>query len=490
MESSLIGNPPPKKRGWIVVSDKVQFLLTTCGTQGVAIATSLIMARLLTPTDYGVLGLVLALPGLICSLGDFGVMKALIQIRDAPEKVLEHTALALTIAINGFYFLVRFGAGIILALMRHDHRIVALGLLTGLTSFLGGIYSFQMTVLNRAMRFRAESFQNVVFSLAQAVTGIGLAWAGWGVFALALQPMGAQLFANVAMLRHWRLEWPKQFNRGLARRMLHFGGQLTFADYMGNLSDIIMGLFVGGVFGTFDLGLYAKAGQVKDMIGHNLIAAFDRLMYPIMAASRADMNRLRQIFLRGAAGGVFFCWFGWAWCLATGRDLIPAVLGHQWGGAIPLLMIASFDLLTASMMLNGIVLTQVIGQPKRWMVFQGAWLTLTLIAATAAWHWGLIAVAAAVYFVQGVVALSFFRWAIGYLHIPVLVVANRMKGLMLAAVISLLAMHFLGADVLEGWGQKLRLLVESGLGGLVYLGVLSLVDSETIKEIRQMALGW
>jgi len=439
--------------------------------------------------------LVLALPGTICILGDLGVMKALIQIRDVPEKRLEHTALTLTVAINGIYFLVRFGCGIALAMIRHDSRIVGLGLLTGVNFFFLGVYSYQMAVLNRALRFRAESFQNVVFSLAQAATGIGLAWAwrnkpGWGVFALALQPMGAQIFANIAMLRHWHMEWPGQFDRRVARRILGFGGMVTFAEYLGSLGDIFMGLFVGGAFGASDLGLYAKAGQVKDLIGQNIVGAFARLLYPLMSASRDDADRLRQLFLRGAAGGVFLCWFGWAWFLATGWDLIPTVLGHQWIGARPLLMIASFDLLSAALMLVAMLLVQVIGEPTRWMKYQGAWLGLTILAAVGAWHWGLIAVAAAIYFAQGIVAVAFFRWAIGHLQIPVSVVARRLWGLLVAAIISYLVMWFLGVDVLHSVGPKLRLTVQSIAGGMVYLGVLYVTNYETIKEIRQMALGW
>jgi len=468
------------------VSDKLQFVVTSLGVQALRILTTFVMARLLSPRDYGVVTLVVAIPAILGDLGDLGVMRALIQIRDEPLEQLEDTGLVMTALVNCVYFALSISGGLYLSHKLHDRRLVPLGIITGFTNYVGSIYNFQLTILNRALRFRAESFQNIIFAIAQSATGIGLALSGWGVFALALQPLAAQAVANAAMSRHHRLRWPRQFRLTLARRMLNYGWRVTLAQYANNARVTFVNLVVGYRAGASGLGIYGKAGQIKDLIAHNIIVSLDRLFNPTMTGVREDQARLQNLFVRGCAAIALISWFGWAWFTATSPDLIRVLLGPQWNAASPLLRIMAVELMTVPMAVMAVAVVHVIGAPLVWLRFTVSSAVVLVPAVLIAAHLGMMTIAAAVVFSQSILTITLFRWALGYLKISWIAVIRRLGMLCAASVISFAVMCWLGWGPLVASRPLIRLAVESAVGGIVFLAFVLTADSQTFREIRQL----
>ena len=161
-------------------SDRFQLLSSTFVAQALRILTTIVMARWLTPRDYGLVGLTSAIPGVISSLGDFGAFRCLIQIRDLPDREVRETALALSAGLSAVYAVTAVSCGIALSFAYHDSRLVWIAGLQAATSFLAMLYGYQMANLSRDLLFNTESKQNLLFAGSQALSGMIFAVLGFG----------------------------------------------------------------------------------------------------------------------------------------------------------------------------------------------------------------------------------------------------------------------------------------------------------------------
>jgi len=484
-----------------VLSDKAIFLFTSVATQALRIAAMFIMARLLRPEDYGLLTLVAIAPGFFALLGDCGVARALVQYRDLPTEPVEASGLVVSVTLgliyavvylcSGIYFF-SFGYRVASALVVHDQRLFWIGLIGGVTVILSTIYSFQMACLNRDLKFKAESAQNIIYSLAVTVTGVGLALvAHWhravGVFALALQPLAAQIVANAVIYHRHPFRWPSAFRLAMAAKMLGYGWKVTLAQYANNLQQTIVSAWVAAVGGPVGLGVYGRATQVSDMFGYSFMNSIDRLLHPLLRSVRDDAERRRGIFVRGCLGSMLLCGFGWAWLEGTAPDLIRVVMGPQWSAVPPLLRIVSITLLTGGLGIMGIIVTHALGKPLIWLRFGVGGLAMLLLctAVGLVFHRSLTAIAVAFVIAQVAMSLAIWFWAVRTLNVGRANLAGHLLRLLLVAAatcgcILLVRRQFVHQPSL------VRLIAGSAVGGLVFLALVILVDRQAITTFRTL----
>ncbi|HEX4053933.1 MAG TPA: oligosaccharide flippase family protein [Tepidisphaeraceae bacterium] len=476
----------------LVLSDKIVFLFTSVMTQALRVITAFVMARLLTPNDYGLLTLISIAPSFIAALGDCGIARALVQYRDLPTETVEASGLTVSVALSLFYATLWLASGFYFRVARHDPRLLWIGIIGAVTIVLAAIYTFQMACLNRDLKFRDESRQNIIFAAALAVTGLSMAlWAHhhrqWGVFALALQPLVAQIMGNLVIFHRHPFRWPRAFSIGMAKKLLNYGWKVTLAQYANNLQQSLVSLFVIIVGGTWGAGIFGRATQVSDMIGYNLLSTFDRLLHPLLRSVREDKERLRGIFVRGCIGAVLLCGFGWAWLVGTAPDLIRVVMGPQWDAVPPLLRIIATVLLANCLGMMGIIVTHALGKPLIWLCFGVANLLMLFIAIKSAlfYHRSLAAIATAYILCQGTYSISLWIWAMRTLKIAPFGLLGHVARL-IGAACATCACILLVRDWMQGGQPLLRLIASSGVGAAVFLGSTLLVDRDAILDFRTL----
>jgi O-antigen/teichoic acid export membrane protein len=478
------------------LTDKFTFFITTFGVQGLRIVSTMIMARLVSKEDYGLLTFVTAIPAVISDLGDLGVTRGLMQIRDEPLEILEDVGLVLTATIYLVYLALGICGGFYLAHKFSDRRLIPLGCITGVTLYMSAIYNYQLTILNRAMRFRAESFQNIIYAIALCLTGISLAWVGLGVFALALQPFAAQVIANITMHRHYKFRWPSHFQLRVVRKMVSYGGRVTVAQYASNVRDTFINLVVGYGAGPGNLGIFGRAGQVKDLFGHNIVVSIDRMLNPTMTAAREDPERLRSLFVRGVVLLCLVCWLGWAGFSVNAHNLILVMWGHKWVAVAPLLVVMSLDLLTTPFVISSVLLTHTLGLPMLWLRFTLVSAVLLIPCVLVAAHYGkahgpdamMWWIAMATIIAYAWVGLAFFAWSCRRLHVDTRDLLRRLSPIAAAAVLSFVAMfvvnYYLSPIHLLA---LVALVLCSSVGCAVYAGIIWFMDPRTVSELKQLA---
>ena len=204
------------------------------------------------------------------------------------------------------------------------------------------IYSVQLARINRRLEFRAESWQNVIFALSTAVTGIVFAVLHYGAYALALQLLAGQVAANIAINLRVPISWPRRASWAVAKQFLKLGAPASIATYVRVVEASITGLIIRPIAGTVGLGLWSKSIQVQQLFGQNLLVSFQRVAYPLLCHGVGDAARMRALFVRVTLILMMISLLFTAVVGINSEAIVRVCLGRSWMAAAPLLRITAW----------------------------------------------------------------------------------------------------------------------------------------------------
>ena len=311
--------------------------VSTLGAQVVQFGASLLLARLLTPGDYGTMANVYVITGFAILFFELGLSSAVVALREPTERDLS-TAFWIN-ALGGLVFTVVLAAsGPLVADFFDDPRMTVLTPVVGLT-FLFGLGSVHNALLQRQLRFKTVAFISVTASMVGLVTTVVLAALGAGVYALAVGPIVTSALSSILswVVVPWR---PTSFiTRSSLPGLWRFsGGQLGFnvVNYWGrNADNALIGRFVNEVVH----GYYNKAYSLMLLPVQQVSSVLGRVMFPALAAMKDDAARVARGYRRALRLINFVTVPVLAGMAATAPSLVPVLWGDQWNGAVPFLMV-------------------------------------------------------------------------------------------------------------------------------------------------------
>ena len=343
--------PPinPLKLAKRFISDKFALASSTFISIGLRLGTTVVMGRLLLPSDYGLYTLVTIAPFLITSFGDFSIPGGVVQIRNHSEQTVIDTGMFLGMFLGiinviayvvGGYYLYAYSSHTI-----GDHTVLRLALIIGFGNALNLYYAIQLSVINRAQKYGTESKQNIIFSLTSAVTGITLGFSGFGVYALAIQSVVAQIISCVLISRHIPFQWPRQVTLPAIKTYAKFCSGLTASNYISNFESKAFEYCVlknGGVNGKTRLGEWGRGLTILSLVSQNFNVAIDRVIYPAICSAQFDIKRIRELSRRHLEALLIMSGFVTAWLYCNSDDVVRVIMGRNWSSLPPMLKILAF----------------------------------------------------------------------------------------------------------------------------------------------------
>lgn len=313
--------------------------VATLGGQVIQFGASLVLARLLSPGDYGTMASVYVITGFAILFFELGLSSAVIALRDPTERDLS-TAFWIN-ALGGVVFTALLAAaGPLVATLFDNDVLRLLTPVVGLT-FLFGLGSVHNALLQRQLRFKTIAVISVASSVLGLATTVTLAALGVGVYSLAIGPIVTSAAASVMSwsLVPWR---PTSFISGAAfRRLWRFsGGQLGFnvVNYWGrNADNFIIARWVGAA----SLGFYNKAYSLMLLPVQQVSGVLGRVMFPALAAMKDDHERVAAGYRRALRVINVITVPVLVGMAATAPGLVPLLWGDQWLGAVSFLIILS-----------------------------------------------------------------------------------------------------------------------------------------------------
>ena len=312
-------------------------------TQAVSFATVIVLARILGPEAYGLVGMALVFVSITrFVLGDSGWTTALVQKKDLEPAHLDTAFWFMTVVGGVLTAAMILGAPLIAAVF--DQTIVEdLTIALSPIVLVTAVASVPMAVLRRELKFQELAMRSIISITIASGVGLAMTILGYGVWSL----IGLQLTQAVASLvMIWRF-CPWRPGLALSRRHLqelwNYGLAMVANQFLTFLNDNLTRFLVGYFMGPAALGIYSLALRIFEALSHLILVPVSKVAMPAFAKLQSDPPRLAQMYGRGveiASLLVFPAAFGFA---AVAPILVPCALGEAWVDAVPtiqLLMIA------------------------------------------------------------------------------------------------------------------------------------------------------
>ncbi len=314
----------------------------TLASQGFRFAlqmgSTVVLARLLTPADYGLVGMTSVVTGFIELFRDLGLSEATVQ-----HATINHRQVSTLFWLNGLVgFALMLG---VIALAPLAARFYQEPQVAGIMSALSINFLISSTavqhaaLLKRQMKFTVLAMLNILSMALGVLVAVGSAYMGAGYWALVLMYLTSVLTYSAGCWAtcRWRPGRP-DFNSNIGS-MLRFGGNLTGFNVVNYLARNLDNLLIGRVWGSGELGLYAKAYQLILLPINQINAPITNVAMPALSRLQADPQKYRRYYYKAvlliSAVGMPIIGF----LFAASREIILLILGSQWLGAVPIFQV-------------------------------------------------------------------------------------------------------------------------------------------------------
>ncbi len=312
--------------------------------QGVQFLFGLILARLLSPEEFGLVGMLAIFIVVAQTFVDGGFANALIR-NNKRKEVDFSTAFYFNIVVGIVTYLILYISSPYIADFYKMPILEDLAKVLCLNVFINSLGVVQRAKFTIAVNFKSQAKATITSVLVSGLIGIYLAYSGFGVWALVVQSV-SQNFLNVCLL--WILSrWvPKaEFSVASFKSMFNYGHKILLSALINNIFVNITTLVVGKVYSATYLGNYTRAKQFAAFPSANLTGILGRVTFPILSSIQDDDTRLEKVYrkyLRLMAFIVFPLMMGLA---ALSKPLILLLLTDKWAAAIPYLQIMCFAMM-------------------------------------------------------------------------------------------------------------------------------------------------
>lgn len=297
-----------------------------------------LLARLLTPYDYGLMAMVTAIVGVAEILRDFGLSSAAIQAKQVSREQRDNL-FWINSGIGLLLSVVVFVSAQWIAAFYKQPVLVTISQALAVTFLLNGMTTQYRAHLSRGLRFGQVALSDVGAQVLGLVAGVVAALLGWGYWALVLQQV-VQAFVNLAIAMACARWLPRGYRRDAPMKaFLSFGWNLMAAQMLGYASRNVGQVIIGARTGAEALGLYNRAFQLLMMPLNQINAPATTVALPVLSQLQDDRERFGAFLLRGQSVMVHLIVAIFAFACAQALPLMVLVLGPQWRDAVPLFQI-------------------------------------------------------------------------------------------------------------------------------------------------------
>ena len=312
--------------------------------QGITFLVGLVLARLLTPEDYSLLGIIVIFISVFNSIVDSGFSNALIRKNDATDKdynTVFVSNLAISAVLCATLYLLAPAISRFFARPPLESLLKVMSCIVIINAFA----IIQRTLLMKKIDFKTQTKISLISSISSGVVGIGMALTGYGVWALVGQQVSRQAL-NTIFLWVYAKWYPKlQFSMDSFKELFGFGWKLLVSCLIDTIWREIYQVVIGKCYAPATLGQYTRAQQFGSIFSSNLNSVVQRVSYPVLSSIQDNKARLKDGYkriIKTAMLPTFVLMLGMAGCA---KPMIQVLVGDQWLPAVPFLQIICFSMM-------------------------------------------------------------------------------------------------------------------------------------------------
>ena len=340
---------------------------------------SIVLARILLPEDFGLLGMLAIFIAISQTFIESGMGLGLIQRQDRTD-IDFSTVFVFNLAISSLFYLLLFFSAPFIASYFNQPQLIDLTRVLGLSLFVSSLAIVQRTKLTIAINFKAIAKTNVIGVIIGGITGIVAAMYGFGVWSLVIQTLLGSFASTVSLwfFSHWTPSIA--FSRNSFRNLFGFGSKLLLSGLYAQLLTNVYNICIGKYYPISSLGYYTRAKGFADISAGTITSILQQATFPILAAVQNDKEKLVSVYSRMIRMSSFFIIPIMTLIALLAKPIVILLLTEKWVAVIPLLQWMVFARIFFPMSAINMNLLNAIGRSDLFLKIDLSKLPLTVIA--------------------------------------------------------------------------------------------------------------
>ena len=322
-----------KGLGWSALDNAARY--------GMQFMIGIVLARLLSPDDYGLLGLVGIVTVVCTALVNGGFTTALIRKKNATEEDY-NTVFICNLTMSLLLYGVTFLCAPLIADFFSREELTPLVRVSSLGLIIGALGMVQQTRLTKRIDFKTQTKITLVASAVSGVVGIGMALAGFGVWALVGQQLTSQIISTILLYIYNRWLPCLRFSIESFHELFGFGWKMMVSILLDAVWKELNQVVVGKFYNPATLGQYTRAKHYAQLFSQNLTAVMERVTYPVLSSIQDEKERMVSAYRRMIRTSMFITTVALFSLGAVSEPLIYCMIGPKWHEAstyLPLICI-------------------------------------------------------------------------------------------------------------------------------------------------------
>ena len=309
-----------------------------CGAQLVTFIVSIVLARILTPSDYGTIALVTVFTTILQVFIDSGLSTALIQKKDADDLDFS-SVFYFNFVICIILYLIMFVSAPFIADFYKDSSLVSIVRVISLTLVISGVKGVQQSYVSRHMLFKRFFFSTLGGTIFSAVLGIIMAYAGFGVWAIVFQQLSNNAIDTLILWITVKWRPIKKFSWSRLKNLLSFGWKMLASSLLDTVYNNLRNMIIGKLYTSADLAFYNQGDKFPKLIVTNINTSIDSVLLPTMSNEQDNHVRVKDMTRRAIKISTYIMaplMIGLAFCA---KPIVQIVLTDKWLPCVPYLQV-------------------------------------------------------------------------------------------------------------------------------------------------------
>ncbi|MEG1300388.1 MAG: lipopolysaccharide biosynthesis protein [Erysipelotrichaceae bacterium] len=315
--------------------------LERIGSQGVQFLVSLVIARMVLPEEYGIVGLTTIFISIANVFIQSGFNSALIQKQKVDD--LDYCSVfVFSFFTSILLFVILFIAAPSIAIFYNMGILKLVIRWLSITLVFGSINSIQIAKLTKEFRFKSMFQCSIISTVISGIVGIVLAFKGFGIWALVFQQVSNQILVTGIMflITDWRPKFKYSSER--VNVLFKFGSKILLSNLLNTVYVNLYGLFIGKVYSSAELGYYNRADQFPKVLITNIDGSIQSVLLPVMAEKQGNIDYLREMVRKSITLSSFILCPMMVGLSVCAENIILLVLGPKWISCVPYMQILCF----------------------------------------------------------------------------------------------------------------------------------------------------
>lgn len=309
-----------------------------CGAQLVTFIVSIVLARILSPSDYGTIALVTVFTTILQVFIDSGLSTALIQKKYADDLDFS-SVFYFNFIVCLILYIIMFVSAPCIADFYKDSNLITIIRVISLTLIISGVKGVQQSYVSRNMLFKRFFFSTLGGTIFSAVLGIIMAYAGFGVWAIVFQQLSNNAIDTLILWITVKWRPIKKFSWIRLKHLLSFGWKMLASSLLDTVYNNLRNMIIGKLYTSADLAFYNQGDKFPKLIVTNINTSIDSVLLPTMSNEQDNHVRVKDMTRRAIKISTYIMaplMIGLAFCA---RPIVQLVLTDKWLPCVPYLQI-------------------------------------------------------------------------------------------------------------------------------------------------------